>query len=148
MRKKSMTCSLMGRKCALLSLGVKQCNPIGFRAIARAYAMEEFSLLGPTILFRLNNSFVPSLHHDCSNRHQNVCWFCSSEARFTRLVWGTLVKTALLNWRKSFFSFQKSSHFWADFKLGKCQPETWNLRKITSNRGQAVTMEILCEGWK
>lgn len=64
-----------GREQALLSLGVKQCSPIGFGDVARAYAMEEFSLLGLTVLLRLNNSFVLSLHHDCSNRHQNVCWF-------------------------------------------------------------------------
>lgn len=73
--RKSLSCSLAGREQATLSRGVKQCNPIGFGDIARAYTMEDFSLLGPTALLRLNNSFVPFLHRDCSNRHQNVCWF-------------------------------------------------------------------------
>lgn len=74
--------SLAGRETVSLSLGGKLCNPIGFRDVARAYTMEEFSLLGAEVLFRLNNSFVPSLHPGCSNRHQNVCWFWFQQGRF------------------------------------------------------------------
>lgn len=73
--RKSLSRSLAGVEPASLSPGGKVCNPIGFGDLARVYTMEEFSLLGPTASFGLNNSFVPSLHPDCSSRHQNVCWF-------------------------------------------------------------------------
>jgi len=46
--------------------------------------MEEFSLLGPAVLLRLNNPFVLSLHCDCSNRHQNVFWFWFQQGKFYR----------------------------------------------------------------
>lgn len=80
--RKSLSRSLAGVEPALLSLGGKLCDPIGFGDTARAYTMEEFTLLGPTASFRLNNSFVPPLHPDCSGRHQNVCWFWFQPGRF------------------------------------------------------------------
>lgn len=84
--RKSLSSFLVGRETASLSLGGKLCNPIGFGNAARAHTLEEFSLLGLTALFRLNNSFVPSLHPNCSNRHQNVCWSWFQLGRFTGLV--------------------------------------------------------------
>lgn len=79
--RKSLSRSLAGVEPASLSLGGKVCNPIGFGDLARAYTMEEFSLLGPTASFRLNNSFVPSLHPDCTK----MCvGFGSSGGRFYR----------------------------------------------------------------
>lgn len=83
---KNLSRSLAGVEPALLSPGGKLCNPTGFGDTARPYTMEEFTLLGPTASFRLNNSFVPPLHPDCSSRHQNCVSFGSREAGFTGLV--------------------------------------------------------------
>lgn len=82
MTRESLSCALTGREQAWLSLGVKQCNPIGGGELTIADTMEEFSLVYLTVLFSLNNSFVLFLHPDCSNRYQNVCWFWFQRGEF------------------------------------------------------------------